>query len=92
MRAVGWGGGGGEEGEEVLGEWLGVVNLMACVGEGEAWVLSGGEEEEGGKRRKVVTIGDVRRGYQEELDRRAVIEGGRFGILGGGGGEEMDIL
>jgi len=64
---------------------------VAVRAEDKAWVLV---EEKGGRKRKVVRLGDVRRGYQEELDRRCVLEGGRFGILGGeeegeGDGDEM---
>ena len=36
-------------------------------------------------------ITDVRARYQKELDRRSVIEGGRFGFVGGGA-DEMDVL
>ncbi len=74
----------GDDGLE--NQYLAVINLLACAGEGNAWVLS----EEGGKRR-IVEIKDVRGLYQRELDRRSVIEGGRFGFVGGGG-EEMDVL
>ena len=55
-----------------------------------------GEEGKGGTgKRKVVTIGDVRVDYQRELDRRSVIEAGRFGFGGVGAvdeGEAMDVL
>ncbi|KAG4032266.1 hypothetical protein MFRU_007g01770 [Monilinia fructicola] len=47
--------------------------------------LKGGKNDDGVKRR-VVTLADVRRGYQEELDRVAAIENGRFSLGGGGGG------
>jgi len=44
-------------------------------------------------KRKVVTIEDVRGLYQRELDRRSVIEGGRFGFAGGvDERDEMDVL
>ena len=75
--------------------YLVVINLLACAGKENSWVLSEGvgvgkgQVGEKGKR-KVVTIGDVRGAYQRELDRRSVIEGGRFGF-GGGVGDEMDV-
>ena len=56
----------------------------------------GGEDGKGkGGKRQVVTIGDVRVDYQKELDRRSVVESGRFGFGGVSGadeGEEMDVL
>jgi len=82
--------------------YLALINLLACAGKENGWVLSEGD---GGalrmgnhaveEKRKVVTIEDVRRAYQKELDTRSVIESGRFGF-GVGGGEreedEMDML
>ncbi|KAL8761214.1 MAG: hypothetical protein Q9184_002646 [Pyrenodesmia sp. 2 TL-2023] len=70
--------------------YLTVINLMACIGDvggntnekrSEAWLLSAAD---GGKRR-VVTIEDVRKGWQKELDRRSVVEGDRweFGLADG---------
>lgn len=72
----------GDDGLE--NQYLAVINLLACAGEGNRWVLS---EDVGGKgKRKIVEIKDVRAQYQKELDRRSMIEGGRFGFVGGGGG------
>lgn len=77
----------GEDGLE--NQYLTVINLLACAGEGNGWVLS---EDVGGKgKRKIVEVKDVRVQYQRELDRRSVIEGGRFGFVGGAG-DEMDVL
>lgn len=71
-----------------------MINLLACV-PGDGWVLSGGDDVDdgiGGKR-KLVTIKDIRKEYQEELDRRSMIENGRFGFsYADGEGDEMDIL
>lgn len=83
-----------EERDAVLETYLAIINLLSCAGEG--WVLSGGKERKGtegggggggavggkaeGGKRKVVTLEDVRRSYQEELDRRSVLENGRFGF------------
>lgn len=78
--------------------YLAVINLLACAGKENGWVLS--EVDAGGlklgshavkEKRKVVTIDDVRREYQQELDRRSIIESGRFGFVGRGD-DEMDIL
>ncbi|KAL8717789.1 MAG: hypothetical protein Q9225_005004 [Loekoesia sp. 1 TL-2023] len=100
------GGSGGEDfsgvEDRALDEsYLSVINLMACIGgenenigkrdnddanDGGAWLLSAAD---GGKR-KVVTISDVRKGWQKELDRRSAVEGGRWGF-GLVGGDEMDI-
>ena len=85
--------------EQSLDEsYLTVINLLACAGKEEGWVLSGGSTSGGegsvdgpaGTKRKMVTLQDVRRGYQKELDRRSVIESGRYDF-GGGGGEAMDV-
>lgn len=78
-------------------EYLAVINLLACAGQDNSWVLSQESTNQGlpgGKgKRKVVMIGDVRGLYQKELDRRSVIEGGRYGFVGGmDEGGEMDML
>lgn len=92
-----------EQRDAVLETYLAVINLLSCAGEG--WVLSGGKERRGsgimvgggiggggGEKRKVVTLEDVRRSYQEELDRRSVIENGRFGFDDNDGEAMMDVL
>ncbi|KAL8948145.1 MAG: hypothetical protein Q9222_005644 [Ikaeria aurantiellina] len=81
--------------------YLSVINLLACVnGEtdqagkvnndmnthDEAWLLSAAN----GAQRKIVTIADVRKGWQKELDRRSVIESGQWGF-GLGNEEAMDL-
>ena len=85
--------------EELENDYLTVINLLACAGKGNAWVLSGGSAD-GGKaikgnaitkkkgKRQLFTLEDLRHDYQAELDRRSVIEGGRFAF---GGGDEMDV-
>lgn len=80
-----------KKGDDALeNQYLAVINLLACAGEGNGWVFS--EDVSGGKgKRKIVQVGDVRALYQKELDRRSVIEGGRFGFVGGGE-VEMDVL
>ncbi|KAI9711627.1 MAG: hypothetical protein M1812_007150 [Candelaria pacifica] len=82
-----------QENEALQKEYLALMNLLACVEPAQAWILakgSGKEEGQQGKKRKVVTLDDVRRGYQKELDRVAMIEGNMFSF--GGGGDEMDVL
>ena len=91
----------GVEDKEVDEYYLSIINLMACVSgenggteshsagnvnDSEAWLLSAAD---GGKR-KVVTIKDVRKDWQKELDRRSVVASGRWGF-GLVGGEEMDL-
>lgn len=77
----------GDDGLE--NNYLAVINLLACAGEGNGWVLS--EDVSGKGKRKIVEIKDVRAQYQKELDRRSVMEGGRFAFVGGGR-DEMDVL
>lgn len=79
----------GDDGLE--NQYLTVINLLACAGEGNGWVLLSGEDAGGERKRKIVEVKDVRGQYQRELDRRSVIEGGRFGFVGGAG-DEMDVL
>ncbi|KAI9846098.1 MAG: hypothetical protein M1837_004354 [Sclerophora amabilis] len=98
--------------------YLALINTLAVVGEGEAWILAGGHEGGGGvgfgasagkeqethmlglgstgaghgpgpgsskgskttttAKRRIVTIHDIRKEYQAELDRVAMIENDRF--------------
>jgi len=89
--------------ERLVEGYLLLINAMASVGGEEAWVIrepvkemkgliNGTKEEVGKGRRGLVTLGDVRREYQEELDRLASVEQGRFAFNGNEGGEEMDVL
>ena len=83
-----------EGGDALLQVYLSVINLLACV-PGDGWVLSGGDDADGigGRKRRLVTIKDVRKEYQDELDRRSMIENGRFGFgYAEGEGDEMDVL
>lgn len=87
-----------DEAKGVLEEYLIAINALGLVGEDGGWVLVGGadgeesvqasEEKRERGMRKVVRLEDLRRGYQAELDRRSVLESGRFGIVGE---EEMDF-
>ncbi|KAK4547405.1 hypothetical protein LTR36_001061 [Oleoguttula mirabilis] len=78
-----------------------LINTLACCGEQGAWLLAeptmaGGVQHrlEGSKssKRRLVTLADLRREYTAELDRRSDMVHGRFALVGGGGGEEMDVL
>lgn len=74
-------------------EYLTVINLLACAGKENGWVLSRDVDGKGNKgKRRVVTIADVRNGYQKELDRRSIIESGRFEFGGGVERDAMDVL
>ncbi|KAJ2897877.1 DNA repair protein rad51 [Zalerion maritima] len=45
------------------------------------------------RKRKVLTLADIRRQYQDELDRIAAIQNNQFGLeLGQGGDIDMDVL
>jgi len=100
-------GDGDEGGEEVLRCYLTLTNLLASVGEEERWILAetplaaattagagaGVGVGLGRKaKRRVVTLEDVRRGYQEELDRRQVLERGGFSFVGAVGGGEDEAM
>lgn len=85
---------GGDGGESVIEGYLAVINLLACAR--ESWVLVGvddaGKTGSGG-RRKVVTLKDIRKEYQDELDRMSMLENGRFGFGYANGAEDgMDVL
>jgi DNA repair protein RAD51/nuclear pore complex protein Nup160 len=101
LRQEAKGNGGDPRDERVVEAYLLLINTMAIIGEKDAWVLHEpvpgmkglsngcGKEKEG--KRKLVTLEDVRREYAEELDRRAVLEQGRFGFVDEGG-DGMDVL
>lgn len=70
-----------------------LINTLACCGEKDAWLLAepiAGVHREGRKRR-LVTLADLRREYTAELDKRSDMLHGRFALVGGGG-DEMDVL
>lgn len=78
------------EGDKLTGEdaldtpvtrhYLLLINALSCVDPKQAWVFS--EVPDVGKegKRRVVTLTDVRRAYQEELDRIAAIQNNQFGF------------
>ena len=84
------------KGDDLLDDYLILINALAIVGEEDGWVFVGGGGGGGGHggheakdpkvasgRRRVVTLQDLRRDYQQELDRRSIIENGRFALVGG---------
>ena len=94
------------ESDEIITTFLSIINLLACCGgEDEAWVLTDAfyevhsraramPKDEIKKKRTLVTIKDVRARYQKELDRRSMLETGRwtFGLDGAGDEEEEDLM
>jgi len=74
----------------VMNEYLALINILANIDPSQAWILADGEGEGEGKKRRVLTLEDVRGEYQAELDRRAAIESGRFAFVGCG--DEMDVF
>ena len=76
-------------GLSVEGNDLGSLGLG---GLGDGAVVGGVKHQQ----RRLVTLADIRREYQDELDRMAVLETGQFPIVedrfGGGGYDEMDVL
>jgi hypothetical protein len=87
--------------ERLVEAYLLLINAMACIGKNEAWVIyepvadkkgliNGTAKEKKDGKRRLVTLEDVRREYQDELDRRAAMEQGRFAFTDGN--DEMDVL
>lgn len=92
--------------------YLALINTLACIDPSQAWVLSttkrasSADDKSGAKenqprstdlpKRKVVTIDDVRKQYQDELDRLAYIANDQFSFTDpAGGADEMvtdDVL
>ncbi|KAF4971064.1 hypothetical protein FSARC_2012 [Fusarium sarcochroum] len=83
------------EGDEATGEdildtpvtrqYLLLINALSCVESKQAWIYDEqpstgfGRNSDGGKR-KVVSLADIRRQYQDELDRIAAIHNNQFGF------------
>jgi len=80
-----------KEDDELLTCYLLLINILSCCGKEEAWILAEPvisikhghdkeKEQETGKR-IIVTIDDVRKEYQDELDRRSEVDYGRFTLF-----------
>lgn len=77
-------------GEDVLDtpvtrQYLMLINALSCVDPKQAWVFDEGipgVHDKGGVvgKRKVVSLTDVRKQYQDELDRIAAIQNNQFGF------------
>lgn len=72
-------------------QYLMLINVLSCVEQKQAWITV--EElprppAVSGKR-KVVTLADIRKEYQDELDRIAAIQNNQFGFAAD---DEMEIL
>lgn len=74
--------------DTLLDAYLMLINTLACCGKDEGWILAPVAGSGGGPKRRIVTLEDVRREYQAELDRRSEIVQGRFAFRG----EAMDVL
>ena len=84
--------------EKARDEYLVGINALALCGteDEEGWVFVEGEDEEGGpggsrkRKRRVVRLTDLREVYQKEMDRMAMLDVGRYGIMGMDGDDEME--
>ena len=81
----------------VTKQYLMLINALSCVDPKQAWILSeplpkktsaGAQSTSAMEKRKVITLDDARKGYQEELDRIAAIENNQFAFAAG---NEMEM-
>lgn len=88
----------GQDGIEtpVTKQYVALINALSCVDPKQAWIFqeeplskSSASVAKNAPKRKVVTLEDIRKAYQEELDRMAAIENNQFAFAGG---DEMDVL
>lgn len=88
-------------GEDVLDtpvtkQYLLLINALSCVDPKQAWIFQeelpppNSRESNFQGKRTVVTLSDVRKQYQDELDRVAAIQNNQFGF--DAGDDAMDIL
>lgn len=77
-------------------QYVALINALSCVDPKQAWILAEEpprKQASGVKmaqpKRKVFTLEDIRKAYQEELDRIAAIQNDQFAFADG---DEMDIL
>ena len=86
-----------EDGPEtpVTRQYLALINALSCVDPKQAWILSEDSMKKtppGVKpvqpKRRLVTLDDIRKFYQDELDRLAAIENNQFAFAGG---DEMEV-
>ncbi|KAK6189195.1 RecA recombinase Rhp51 [Pestalotiopsis sp. IQ-011] len=82
----------------VTRQYLMLINTLSCVDEKQAWITTEGDGGDGAKsgslggagKRKVVTLADIRRRYQDELDRISAISGDQWPLVPMDG-DEMDL-
>lgn len=83
------------EGDKVIGQdildtpvtsqYLLLINALSCVDKKEAWIYDEGQpdsEQQGhaSSKRTVVSLADIRKQYQDELDRITAIQNNQFGF------------
>ncbi|KAG5980353.1 hypothetical protein E4U55_004112 [Claviceps digitariae] len=83
------------EGDKITGEdmldtpvtrqYLLLINALSCVDPKQAWIFDEGspalrQNGDGARKRKVVSLAEVRKQYQDELDRIAAIQNNQFGF------------
>ncbi|KEY64799.1 hypothetical protein S7711_08077 [Stachybotrys chartarum IBT 7711] len=80
------------EGDKLVGDdvldtavtkhYLLLINALSCVDPKQAWIFDEGLERDGeaSGKRKVVSLADIRKQYQDELDRIAAIQNNQFGF------------
>lgn len=92
----------------VTRQFLLLINALSCVDPKQAWITveeaplanGGGAQDAGANhngaaakpRRKVVTLADLRRQYQAELDRIAAIQNNQFGITADEGDDDVMVI
>ncbi|KAI1763445.1 nucleoporin Nup120/160-domain-containing protein [Hypoxylon sp. FL1150] len=80
----------------VTRQYLMLINVLSCVDQKQAWITienparpSKGNSGVDLVKRRVVTLADIRKEYQDELDRIAAINNNQFGFAAD---DEMEIL
>ncbi|KAG5993137.1 hypothetical protein E4U43_003583 [Claviceps pusilla] len=83
------------EGDKITGEdmldtpvtrqYLLLINALSCVDPKQAWIFDEGspalhQNGDGASKRRVVSLVDIRKQYQDELDRIAAIQNNQFGF------------
>ena len=92
------------EGDRTLGEdaletpvtkqYVALINALSCVDPKQAWIFQeeppskSSADTKNAPRRTVVTLSDIRKSYQGELDRIVAIENNQFAFAG----DEMEVL
>lgn len=66
----------------VTKQYLLLINALSCVDKKEAWIYDEpqAEDEHTPSKRSVVSLADVRKQYQDELDRITAIQNNQFGF------------